>query len=307
MADDFDIKALLSGLAQHVRDELASKPDVVDVGDDLNLDTLAVAARRWARVDEIVAVVADLKGSTTLGTGKHAASTASIYEAAVRPLVQIFSDFEAGDIDIQGDAAFGVFWGNRRFERAMCAGITIKTFSQKHLEPKLEAKWPDMPKTGFKVGVAASRILVKRVGLPGTDYQEEVWAGKAVNYAAKAAQLADRRQLWVTDTVWNAIAENDYIVYSCGCNGGPSDILWADAEIDRLPEEDPDRQGRKLLAPWCDDHGPEFCAAILAGETSRPELQEFLRASHIKKLHESVPRLKAKKARELRDARLGRR
>jgi len=172
------LEEVLEDANQHVKKELQSKPDVVPVGDDLDLADLAVSARRWAQVDEIVAIVADMKDSTKLGTGKHAASTASIYEAAVASVVDILVEFEADDIDIQGDCAIGVFWGERRMERAFCAGVTIKTFSQRHLEPQLEAKWDKAPKTGFKLGMAASRVLVKRVGVPGkTEYQEEAGSG----------------------------------------------------------------------------------------------------------------------------------
>jgi class 3 adenylate cyclase len=305
---DFDLGTLLMGLEEHVSSELASMPQVEDVGDDLDLDDLAVDARRWARVDEIVAVVADLKDSTKLGTGKRAASTASIYEAAVRPLVDILSDFDANDIAIQGDGAVGIFWGDRRIERAMCAGITVKTFSQKSLEAKLETKWPEAPKTGFKVGIAASRILVKRIGLPKTEYQEEVWAGKAVNYAAKAAQCADRREMWVTGTIWERVSSNDYIVYTCGCpDGQPRDTLWGDAEITRLPDGDEDRYGRKLLSTWCDVHGPEFCNAILSGKSSRPGVGGASRDALMKKLTDSVIQQKRRQAKQLRVARFGRR
>src|SRR5207249_11507283 len=138
-----------------------------------------------------------------------------------------------------------------------------------------------LPETGFKVGMAASPILVKRIGKPRKpEHQEEVWAGRAVNYAAKAAQCSNRRELWVTDTVWNAVSQNDYIVYTCSCSGGPTDTLWKDVEIDRLPENDPDRYGRKLTSHWCKIHGPEFCAAILAGTTSRPDVHETMKKKH---------------------------
>jgi class 3 adenylate cyclase len=203
--------------------ETSSMPQVDDVGDALDLSKLAIEARRWARVNEVVAIVADLKDSTRLGTGgQRAASTASIYEAAVNPLVQTLEEFDADDVAIQGDGAIGVFWGDRRFERAFCAGVTVKTFSQRHLEKRLEEKWPGLPaETGYKVGIAASPVLVKKVGIPRkTDHQEEVWAGKAVNFAAKAAQSANRRELIVTGTVWDILGKNDYIAFSCGCNGG---------------------------------------------------------------------------------------
>lgn len=301
-----DLEELLDAASQHVKEELSSKPDVVQVGDDLDLGDLAVSARRWAQVDEVVALVADLKDSTRLSTGKHAASTASIYEAAIAPAVQILIDFDADDIDIQGDCAIGVFWGLRRMERAFCAGVTIKTFSQRHLEPQLEAKWPKAPATGFKIGLAASRILVKRVGVPRKpDYQEEVWVGKAVNYAAKAAQSSDRREMWVTGSVWGRLESNDYIAYTCGCPDGEArDTLWGDVEITRLPDGDEDRFGRKLTSMWCVKHGPGYCDAILEGKTDRADVGKA-RAALSKNLVESVIANKRRNARQQRLARLG--
>jgi hypothetical protein len=66
MADDDEVAPddLLKGFDNHVRDEFASMPRVDDVGDALDLSKLAIEARRWARVNEVVAVVADLKDST---------------------------------------------------------------------------------------------------------------------------------------------------------------------------------------------------------------------------------------------------
>ena len=50
----------------------------------------------------MVAVVADLKNSTKLGTGKWAASTASIYQAGTGGVVDVFNKFSADFIQIQG-------------------------------------------------------------------------------------------------------------------------------------------------------------------------------------------------------------
>lgn len=300
-----DLEKLLEDTSQHVKKELESAPAVVDASDDLDLSGLPVAEREWVKVNEVAAVVADLKDSTRLGTGRQrAASTASIYEAAIRPLAEIFLKFEAGDVDIQGDCGIGIFWGDRRIERAFCAGVTIKTFSEEHLQPQLEAKWDDLPETGFKLGMAASRILVKKIGVPGKpDYQEEVWAGKAVNYAVKAAQCSDRNEMWVTGTVWDRLESNDYITYSCGCNTGtPSDTIWDDAEITRLPDGEEDRYGRKLKSIWCRKHGAEFCAAILGGKVNRKDVAGA-RMAFAKKQTNNVIAGKRRRARELRRSR----
>lgn len=155
-----DLSGLLDDLDENVRAELASTPEVVDKGTDLDVGSLPIAVRRWHKLNDVVAVVADLKNSTKLGTGKWAASTASIYEASTGGLVKIFDQFDADFLAIQGDGAFGLFWGNRRYERALCAGITIKTFSR-GMVSRLEKRWPNLPDTGFKVGVASSRLLAK--------------------------------------------------------------------------------------------------------------------------------------------------
>jgi hypothetical protein len=149
----------------------------------------------------------------------------------------------------------------------------------------LEAKWDKAPKTGFKLGMAASRVLVKRVGVPGkTEYQEEVW---------------------VTGSVWERLAPNDYIAYSCGCQDiRPRDSLWDEAEITRLPEGDEDRYGRKLTSMWCEKHGSEFCNAILAGKTARSDVAQA-RSELAKKLVENVNAQKRKRAKQQRVARLG--
>ena len=65
-------------------------------------------------------------------------------------------------------------------------------------------------------------------------------------------------------SIWEKMKNNDYIAFSCDCNGGPTAKLWTDVTVDRLPEED--RDAVVLTAPWCKTCGPGFCAAIMAGE-----------------------------------------
>jgi hypothetical protein len=254
-------------------------------------------------VSDAVAVVADLKSSTQLGINKHAASTASIYEAATGNVVDVFDVFDADFVAIQGDGAFGLFWGKNRKARAVCAGITIKTFSKRHLVPRLEAKWPDsLPETGLKVGVANSSLLVKRVGVPRTDYQEPVWAGKAVNYAAKCAQQADRHEMIVTGSVWDWVSENDYLAVSCGCST-PSPSIWSDLTIEKLPETEPDREGKLLHAIWCKVHGSAYCASVLAGKRTRDDVTDQRTEARRAEMRKAI-RSKAATERQNRQARL---
>lgn len=299
MDETMDLNDLLDDLTATIKAELASMPEVVDGSDDLDVAALPIVARRWTRMYDIVAVVADLKGSTTMGTGKRAPSTASIYEAGTGGVVKVFDQFEADYIQIQGDGAFALFWGERRYERAMCAGITIKTMSV-DLAEQIEKKWPDGPKTGFKVGVASGRVLVKRIGTPrNLDQQEPVWAGKPVNYATKAAQCADRHELIATGSVWDHIEKNDYLTFSCTCDNGPSDGIWKDFEIERLPEADPERQGRCLVSSWCAVHGEEYCNAVLDCQKNRAEVNSLRESMLLGQMADAV-RAKARRDRENR-------
>lgn len=289
---------ILNNLDTRVSTELAKKPDVVDCGHDLDVDNLPIVARKWHKATDVVAVFADLKNSSQLGTGIHAASTASVYEAAVGGLVDVFNTFDADYLDIQGDAAFGVFWGDKRIERAMCAGITIKTFSTNMTE-QFEAKWPDQPETGFRVGVASSSVLVKKIGIPRNPAkQKPVWAGRAVNYASKAGSAGDRHGLVVTGTIWDRIEHNDYLTLSCNCGTGPSDSIWKDITIDRLRDgDDAEAAGRLLTTQWCQTHGDEFCQAILDGKRIRPVVSAELRAAVVSSQTQDAFRAQARRQR----------
>ena len=298
-----DLNDLLDDLSSTTEDEFSSMPEVVDGADDLDVSTLAITARKWTRMNDVVVVVADLKSSTQLGTGSKAASTASTYQAGTGGVVKIFDKFDANFIQIQGDGAFAIFWGERRYERAMCAGITVKTNSL-DFASQIETKWPAKPETGFKVGVASGRVLVKRVGTPRNPAQQEpVWAGRPVNYATKAAQCADRHELIVAGSVWDRIENSDYLTLSCTCGDGPSDGIWQDFEIEKLPVDDPERQGRRLVSSWCAVHGAEYCNAILAGKKKRTEANGLRESVLLNQMADAV-RAKARRERDARRNRL---
>lgn len=299
---------ILTAVKDETVEVLRKNPPVEDVDPaDLNANDLPDANNKtWFRVDEVVAVFADLQNSTQLGTGtKHAASTAAIYRAATGNVVTIYHEFEADFIQVQGDGAFGLFWGKRAIERALCAAVTVKTFSEQILVPKLESRWEDDPETGFKVGLGTGRVLVKNIGTPRNEHEQEpVWAGKPVNYAAKAAQQASRHELIVTGSVWDAIKDNDYLTVSCGHGDGNSPAtLWEDVDIERLTHDEDEAKGRLLKSTWCSECGPHFVAAILDGETKRDDADD-VRAS-AKSFKSAVWEMAAQRRQDARAHRMG--
>jgi class 3 adenylate cyclase len=263
-----DLDELLPQLGDSAKKAISTTAEVIDVDEFPLLDDMYSEVPKWLRMQDVVAVVADLKGSTKLNFGKYANTSARLYEAVTGTLVRGVNAFDADFVDIQGDGLFALFHGARRYERAMCAGITIKTLSADTLAALVEDHFSDQfPRTGIKVGMDASRLLVKKVGVRGKN--EPVWAGRAVNWATKAAQAADEHQLVATRRVFQHFEDNDYVRYSCDCNPGAD--LWTQAHVEALPV---DQQGecRRLLSKWCSECGADFCAAILDGRKERATL-----------------------------------
>lgn len=264
------LSTLLTNLATEVTNDLDADVEIVELA-VLDPTKLAAAVPKWHATDDVVAVFADLKNSTRLNLRQHPKSSAKTYEAATGGAVQAMSAFEPEFIDVQGDGVYALFSGERRYERALCAAVTVRTWSERTLVPKLKAKFGErFPDTGFKVGMAASRLLGKRVGVRGTN--EPVWAGRAVNFAAKLAQEVDAHEILVTDKVFAHFEDNEYVMLSCGCSGttpGSTPAgLWTECTSSKLPDGN-NTVYRLGCSGWCATHGEQFCDAILAGLKKR--------------------------------------
>jgi class 3 adenylate cyclase len=263
MAGTFVVSDLIGALDTFVAEELDTPVDVEDC--DSFPSEFYIERRCWKRISDCVVVMADLKNSTRLDTKTKQNTTARLYEAATGGLIQVVSEFHPDFVDIQGDGLFAIFHGERRYERAICAGVTVKTFSEKVLVPAVSKRFGErFPSTGFKVGVARGTLLVKRVGVRDTN--EPVWAGKPVNWAAaKCAESVDAHELMVTEGVWQKIKDNQYIRYACDCRAKTD--LWSMQRNEKLPDDAIDCHVLKTL--WCDTCGDAFCRAILQGLTDR--------------------------------------
>lgn len=267
-----NLQALLHTLSTDVKATLESEIIVSTLDDPDLADVKGTGSRTWLKIPKVVAVVADLKNSSRLGTNKHDKSTARIYQAGVEGAVKALHEFGANFIDIQGDGGFGLFWGDLAFERAFCAAVTIRTFSDdfvKQLESAHKNRSHVLPETGYKVGIAVDRLMVKTIGTRrDVCEQEAVWPGRPVNHAAKCAQSADRHQIIATGPFWDYFKNNDYVVFSCCCSTDAVSSLWAPVTIEHIKDERYN-DGYRLAAPWCVNCGPSFCDAIMAGLTVR--------------------------------------
>ncbi len=232
------------------------------------LDGIKVELPRWYRVDPVVAVVADLKNSTQFNTRRQQKTIARFYEGYMSSLVSVVQAFKPEFVDIQGDGLFALFDGQDALQVGMVAAVSVKLFSDQVLLPRLRNALVDLPDTGVKVGVASGAILVKKVGVRGTN--EPIWAGKPVNWAAKCAQVADAGQLVVTRGVWEQIEGNEYLRWPCDHQSRLLQrSLWRSITVEKLPEGQ--RECHAAMSFWCDACTDSFCRAVLAGESNRPK------------------------------------
>lgn len=292
-----DLGYLLDELDGEVRWTLDAQVEVVEKDGTFTADQiLSSSSSKWMKLPEVVAVAFDLKSSTKLGLGRHDISSARIYQSGVGGAVKCLNRYSADFIDIQGDGGFGLFWGEKAYERALCSAITLKTFSVKFVG-RLVAKFGDeLPDTGFKLGIHSGRTLVKKIGtLRNQDEQEPVWAGKPINYAYKCAQSSDAHVLVVTEKIFEKFKKNDFVVYSCGCADGavPSNDLWREGTIE---EKLPDHENTvfAVSSPWCENCGPRFAEAIMNGETKRGDVTALVREEHSRKMARALERKQEK-------------
>jgi len=214
----------------------------------------------WLSVDDVTCVYADMVGSTRLQIGKSPIDTARAHQIFVDSLVRTFNQFNAEYIDIKGDGAFGIFIGKSSPVVGLCAAVTFKTICGKILKNKIP---------GFSLethlGIDFKNVLLKRVGLRG-EKQNEVWAGKPVNMAAKLSSLSAPDTVLVSDRVYNVVSKTPFhqkAVMSCGCPSGTSTTLWGSKDLTGIGYFD-FTTAYSLKSNWCDTHGEDVCQDLLS-------------------------------------------
>ena len=233
----------------------------------------------WLRVPNVTAVFADLRGSTALSASVSPEVAAIAYTYFSRAMTVILERFSAGYVEIQGDGVFGLFAGRRSMFHAAACAITMRSQVEGIVAARFKrdasVQWD------LKVGVGVDRgtLIVRQLGLRGTKLNE-VWAGKPVNVAAKLSSAAGPNQVAVSDRVFSGYegasrTRQQALIWSCGCRGanrgaglsaapGQTSKLWAkQAAPGDLGLDFGSIYTRK--SEWCEQHGAEFCEAILTG------------------------------------------
>lgn len=219
----------------------------------------------WLKVPDVICVFVDMKSSTKLSASAHANTTASAYRLFTSTAVRIFHELESPYIDIKGDGVFALFDGGQP-HTALAAAVSFKTFAVDSFVPKIKEKTG--VDVGVHVGIDCKTVLVRKLGLKRygdrSDRQNEVWAGKPVNMAAKLASLSAGNEVHVSDRFFKLL-KDERALRSCGCTSDPQKKekadLWKSVEIS--DDKFDFNLAHKLESAWCKSHGAEYCDALL--------------------------------------------
>jgi class 3 adenylate cyclase len=223
--------------------------------------------QKWLKIPDVICVYVDMLGSTKLSAVTHDSQTAGAYQLFTGCAVKLFAGFEAPYIDVRGDGAFALFDSNQQY-RALAAAVTFKTFARVDFVPLVRAA--SGVDVGTHIGIDCSTVLVRKLGFKRyrgrSDRQNEVWAGKPVNMAAKLASATADNELLVSDRFFQRITDSRARI-SCGCeDDAPSRSkkpLWEEIDVRANPLFD-FSSAYRLRSYWCKWHGSEYCSSILA-------------------------------------------
>ncbi len=216
----------------------------------------------WFKIPNVICCFVDMEGSTKLSASTHDQSTAKAYRLFTETAIRIFSIFEAPYIDVKGDGVFALFNYDQPYT-ALAATVSFKTFVAEHFTPMIQEKTNKI--IGGHFGIDQKTVLVRKLGLKRhqgrSDRQNEVWAGKPINMAAKLAGLSTNNRLWVSNRYFKNL-EDKKALYSCGCPNGQKVLLWQKEGLIADSRFDFD-SAYSLGSNWCEKHGKSFCVGLV--------------------------------------------
>ena len=149
---------------------------------------------------------ADMVDSTELVNNYRAEFAAEIYKSYLLGACRVIRNCGGEITAFDGDRVMAVFIGDSPNSDAAKSALQIN-----HLVTKInEAIGTAYPTTSYKlkqrVGIDVSDLLVAKTGIRNSN--DLVWVGRAANYAAKLAALADDNYpTYITDSVFEKLNE----------------------------------------------------------------------------------------------------
>jgi class 3 adenylate cyclase len=149
---------------------------------------------------------ADLASSTKLVDSKNKEFSAEQYKTYLACASRIIRS-EGGYIrSFDGDRVMGVFIGDSKNTSAVRSGLKIKWAVTNIIQPAMRKIYPfDDYVMKHVVGIDTSEVLVVRGGIRNNN--DLLWIGRCANYAAKLCAMDDVYSTYITDSIYNNIAD----------------------------------------------------------------------------------------------------
>ena len=234
----------------------------------------------WFKIPQVTAVFADLKGSTKLNADYGPEVAAKAYTYFNRAATVVLDNFDAGYIDVQGDAVFGLFSGKGSIFLAAVSARAMLSAVQREVAPQFRKDTSSHWNLTVGIGMDHGTLLVRRLGLKGAR-ENEVWGGNPVNMAAKLSSTAGPDQIAISERVFAQYANvsklrQQAILQSCGCSSGTRgrgfdtpptqrSSLWKREQVSHSMGLD-FLNAYKMDSAWCETHGAEYCETVINGQ-----------------------------------------
>lgn len=221
--------------------------------------------QQWMRIPSVICVYVDMRGSTALSAEERDKKTAAAYQLFTGTAVRTFTAFDAAYIDVRGDGAFGLF--DSKFPHlALACAVTFRTFCSEVIIPKIRSATNES--VGNHIAIDQRTVLVRKIGFKrrrdNIDWNNEVWAGRPVNMAAKLASRAKDDEIVVSDRYHSSLKHENALL-SCECHAdffGNKSSLWDNTYL--WGNKNFDFENCYVLkSQWCQKHGREYCQSLV--------------------------------------------
>lgn len=170
---------------------------------------------------DAVVLYADLKDSTGLVKGYKDWFASEVYKNYLYAVSRIIRAHDGVITAFDGDRVMGVFLGAGQYDNAAKVALKINWVVKNILQTAMQETYPDNKYVlQQKVGIAASKTMVSRTGIRGSN--DLVWVGNAANIAAKLAALHTNYSTYMTVDVYNNLSDATRL------SAEPKRNMWTD-------------------------------------------------------------------------------
>ena len=208
------------------------------LGSDLRDSVQTIFRDRWSEVDarivpetksigygnvgkklDATILYADIDGSTNLVDQYGAHFCAEVCKAYLRVCAKIIR-YHGGEIRaFDGDRIMAVYFGITPNSDAVKSALKINWAVRNIINPAIANQYSSVPyRLKQNCGIDTSTMLAVRAGI--RDNSDLVWVGTAANHAAKLNNLSSEFATWITDRVFDRLADDAKF------GGSPRRLMW---------------------------------------------------------------------------------